>query len=365
MKALILVGGFGTRLRPLTLTVPKPCVPFCNKEMVIHQIEGLKRAGVDTVILAVNYKPELMAAILKPWESKLGVKVVYSQEMEPLGTAGPLALARDLLLEGPEDEPFFVLNSDITSEFPFEALLKFHKSHGKEGTIFVTQVSEPSKYGVVMYDEKTGQISRFVEKPQQFVGNKINAGMYIFKKDIIKRIPLKPTSIETDVFPKMAECGQLYAMELEGFWMDIGQPKDYLSGMCKYLTALQNEKHPENKILTHGKGIIEPVIIDPTAKVGEGCLIGPYVTIGPKAIIEDGVRLARTTVFEGATIQKNSWLDNSIIGWESRIGKWVRVEGFSVLGRDVRIADELYINGGMILDHKVVKETILTPSIHM
>jgi len=156
------VGGYGTRLRPLTLTVPKPCVPFCNKEMVVHQIEGLKKAGVDTVILAVYYKPEQMAAILKLWESKLGVKVVYSMEDEPLGTAGPLALASKWLMEGPDDEPFFVLNSDITSEFPFTELLAFHKAHGKEGTILVTQVSEPSKYGVVVYDEHSGQINRFV-----------------------------------------------------------------------------------------------------------------------------------------------------------------------------------------------------------
>jgi len=360
---LILVGGFGTRLRPLTLTIPKPCVPFCNKEMVIHQIESLKKAGVDTVILAVNYKPELMAAILKPWEPKLGVKIVYSQELEPLGTAGPLALAKDLLLEGPPEEPFFVLNSDITSEFPFKELLEFHKAHGKEGTIMVTQVSEPSKYGVVVYDEGTGKINRFVEKPQAFVGNKINAGMYLFNKDILKRIPLKPTSIETEVFPKMSEAGQLYAMELQGFWMDVGQPKDYLAGMCKYLTSLQNEKHPDHKSLSHGTGIVEPVLIDPSAKIGKGCLIGPHVTIGPNVVIEDGVRLSRTTVFEGVTIQKNSWLDSSIIGWQSKIGKWVRIENVSVLGRDVRISDELFVNGGLILDHKAVKETIPKPTV--
>jgi mannose-1-phosphate guanylyltransferase len=315
------------------------------------------------VILAVNYKPELMAAILKPWESKIGIKIVYSQELEPLGTAGPLALAKDLLLEGPPEEPFFVLNSDITSEFPFKELIEFHKSHGKEGTIMVTQVSEPSKYGVVVYEEGTGKINRFVEKPQVFVGNKINAGMYIFNKDILKRIPLKPTSIETDVFPKMSEAGQLYAMELQGFWMDVGQPKDYLAGMCKYLTSLQNEKHSDHKSLSHGTGIVEPVLIDPSAKIGKGCLIGPFVTIGPNVVIEDGVRLSKTTVFDGVTIQKNSWLDSSIIGWQSNIGKWVRMENVSVLGRDVRISDELFVNGGVILDHKAIKETIPKPTV--
>jgi len=154
-------------------------------------------------------------------------------------------------------------------------------------------------------------------------------------------------------------------MELQGFWMDVGQPKDYLAGMCKYLTALQDKNNVNHASLTRGKGIIEPVMIDPSAKIGNDCLIGPYVTIGPNVVIEDGVRLRRTSVFDGVTIQKNSWLDSSIIGWESRVGRWVRMEAFCVLGRDVRIADELYVNGAMILDHKAIKETIPEPAIIM
>jgi len=362
-KALILVGGFGTRLRPLTLTIPKPCVPFCNKEMVIHQIEALKEVGVDTVILAVNYKPEVMTAILKPWESKLGVTIKYSHEQEPLGTAGPLALARELLVDPAKpDEPFFVLNSDITSEFPFRDLMAFHKAHGKEGTIMVTQVSEPSKYGVVVYEEAGGRITRFVEKPQVYVGNKINAGIYIFNPSILERIPPRPTSIEKEIFPVMASAGELYAMELPGFWMDIGQPKDYLAGLSKYLTS-QQQKNPQ--VLSQGTGIVGPVIIHPSAKIGPDCLIGPYVSIGPNCIIEAGVRLKRCSLFDGARVQRNAWVDNAIIGWDSTVGRWVRMEGVTVLGRDVQIGDELYVNGAMILDHKGISETIPEPRIVM
>jgi len=362
-KALILVGGFGTRLRPLTLTIPKPCVPFCNKEMVIHQIEALKEVGVDTVILAVNYKPEVMTAILKPYESLIGIKIVYSHEQEPLGTAGPLALAKELLID-PKDPaaPFFVLNSDVTSEFPFRDLLSFHRAHGKEGTIMVTQVTEPSKYGVVVYDEKDGKISRFVEKPQIYVGNKINAGIYIFNPSILERIPARPTSIEKEIFPQMAAQAQLFAMELQGFWMDIGQPRDYLSGLAKYLTS-QQQKKPNT--LASGPGIVGPVIIHPTAKIGVDCLIGPFVSIGPNAVIENGVRLKRCSIFDGVRIQRNAWIDNSIIGWDSTVGRWVRMEGVSVLGRDVQISDELYVNGAMILDHKGISETIPEPRIVM
>eukprot|EP01128_Nolandella_sp_AFSM9_P012597 TRINITY_DN9435_c0_g1_i1.p1 TRINITY_DN9435_c0_g1~~TRINITY_DN9435_c0_g1_i1.p1 ORF type:complete len:378 (+),score=75.67 TRINITY_DN9435_c0_g1_i1:40-1134(+) len=362
-KALILVGGFGTRLRPLTLTRPKPCVPFVNKEMVIHQIEALKKVGVDTVVLAVNYRPEVMSALLKPWEEKLGVKIQYSREEEPLGTAGPIALAKKYLVdENAPDSPFFVLNSDVTSEFPFESLLKFHKNHGKEGTIMVTKVSEPSKYGVVLYDEE-GKIKSFVEKPQEYVGNKINAGIYIFNPSVLDRIEVKPTSIEQEVFPAMAASGELYCMELEGFWMDIGQPKDYITGLCLYLTSLKKKKSPQ--LAPEGDGIIGPVVIHPTAKIGKDCVIGPFVSIGPDCVVGDGVRLQRTSLFSGVTVKQNSWLSQCIVGWDSMIGKWVRMEGVTVLGSDVTIKDELYVNGTRILDHKTIKESVPSPQILM
>lgn len=160
---------------------------------------------------------------------KLGVRLIFSHESEPLGTAGPLALAKNLL-SNEQNQPFFVLNSDIICEYPFKDLITFHKSHGREGTIVVTKVEEPSKYGVVMYDEDTGCIGSFIEKPQEFVSNKINAGMYILNPSVLDRIKLEPMSIEKEVFPFMAKEGQLYAFNLKGFWMDVGQPKDFLTG---------------------------------------------------------------------------------------------------------------------------------------
>jgi len=313
--------------------------------------------GVTTVILAVNYRPEVMAKLLNPYQEELGMKFIYSQELEPLGTAGPIGLAKDYIMEGDSNEPFFVLNSDITSEFPFADLLQFHKNHGHEGTIMVTKVSEPSKYGVVVYDEETFRISRFVEKPSFFVGNKINAGIYIFNKSIVSRIPDGKCSIEKEIFPVMAEEGELYSMELQGFWMDVGQPKDYLLGMCKYLNFKHEKNDPE---VTHPDDarIISPVLIHPTAKIGKNCLIGPYVSIGPNCVIEDGVRIRRSTLLSDVTVKKNSWVDSSIIGWESVIGRWCRVEGVSVLGRDVVLSDEIYVNAGIILDHKVIDTSI-------
>ncbi|KAF1326186.1 Mannose-1-phosphate guanyltransferase beta, partial [Globisporangium splendens] len=328
MKALILVGGFGTRLRPLTLSCPKPLVEFCNKSIVVHQIEAL-----------VGYN----------------IKITCSHETEPLGTAGPLALARDLLDDG---DPFFVFNSDVICEYRLQDFLDFHKSHGAEGTIMVTRVDEPSKYGVVISAED-GQIQRFVEKPREYVGNKINAGIYIFNREILDRIQLRPTSIEKEVFPQMAAEGNLFSMVLPGYWMDIGQPKDFLTGMCLHLDYLNNIGGDDT--LATGPKFIGNVLVDPTAVIGEGCLIGPNVVIGPGCVIEDGVRLSRTTLLRGVTVRANSWIHSSIIGWGSTIGRWCRIEGITVVGEDVQVKDEKFINGGLILPHKAISTNIPEP----
>merc|ERR1711939_1181791 len=223
LKALILVGGFGTRLRPLTLTLPKPLVDFCNKPMIMHQIEALVKAGVKHIVLAVNYRPEIMVSLLSKLEEKYGISITFSVEQEPLGTAGPLALAKNVL--GKDDAPFFVLNSDVTCSYPFEELRDMHLAHGGEGTIMVTKVDEPSKYGVVL------------------------------------TLPGKST--------------------IDRFWMDVGQPKDYLSGMCLYLTHLSQQK---SKLLTDVAATEWAqggnVLVDPSAKIDPTAVIGPNVVIG-------------------------------------------------------------------------------------
>jgi len=359
MKALILVGGFGTRLRPLTLTLPKPLVPFANKPMVIHQIEALVQCGVDHVVLAVNYRAEVMEKEMASHAERLGIKITMSLETEPLGTAGPLALAREQLSDG---EPFWVLNSDVICEFPFAEVMKFHKAHGREGTLLVTEVKEPSKYGVVVYDEGTGSIDRFVEKPQVFVGNKINAGLYLFNPGILDRIELKPTSIEKEIFPKMAADNNLYAMTLEGFWMDVGQPPDYLTGMGYYLNSV-SKKDPES--LASGSNYVGNVLVHPSAKIGKDCKIGPDVVIGPGVVLGDGCRLQRCTFLEGSAVHGHAWVDKAIIGWRSTIGAWARLEAVTVLGEDVQVGAELYLNGAKVLPHKGIKESIPEPRIVM
>jgi len=360
MKALILVGGYGTRLRPLTLSKPKPLVEFANKPMLLHQIEALVAVGVAHVILAVSYHAEQLEQEMEVEATRLGITVTFSHEKEPLGTAGPLAFSRHILAK--DDEPFFVLNSDVICDFPFQDMVNFHKAHNREGTILVTKVDEPSKYGVVVYEQESGKINNFVEKPQEFVSNKINAGIYMFKPSILDRIEVKPTSIEKEVFPFMANDGELYCMELQGFWMDVGQPADFLTGMCMYLDSLRQKKSSE---LATGPSIVGNVIVDPTAKIGDNCRIGPNVTLGPGVVIEDGVCIKRCTVLHRARVRQHSWLDSCIIGWECTVGQWVRMENVCVLGEDVNVKDEIYLNGGKVLPHKSIGASVTEPQIIM
>lgn len=357
------------------------------------------QAGVTDIVLAVNYRPEIMVRALKEYEELYNVKITFSVETEPLGTAGPLALAREILAK--DDSPFFVLNSDVICDYPFEQLRDFHLSHGNEGTIVVTKVDDPSKYGVIVNRPDSSRIDRFVEKPKEFISNKINAGIYVLSPKILDRIQvsessyaririihhdeqLKPTSIEKEVFPFVAQDGQLHTFDLEGFWMDVGQPKDFLTGTCLYLSHL-SKKNPEalaNPTLDYvHKG---NVMVHPTAKIGKNCRIGPNVVIGPNVEIGDGVRLQRCVVLQGAKVKDYAWVQSTIIGWHSSVGRWVsvswihvswifiiiiiiqsRLEGCSVLGDDVTIKDEIYVNGGSILPHKSISANITEPQIIM
>lgn len=275
-----------------------------------------------------------------------------------------MKLAEKTLLK--DDTPFFVLNADVTCEYPFKQLADFHKAHGDEGTIVVTKVEEPSKYGVVVHKPNhPSRIDRFVEKPVQFVGNRINAGIYILNTSVLSRIELRPTSIEQETFPAMVRDAQLHSFDLEGFWMDVGQPKDFIAGTCLYLSSLakRNSKllTPTSEPFVHGGN----VLIDPTAKIGANCRIGPNVTIGPNVVVGDGVRLQRCVLLRDSKVKDHAWIKSTIVGWNSTVGRWARLENVTVLGDDVTIGDEIYVNGGSILPHKSIKANVDVPAIIM
>ena len=257
------------------------------------------------------------------------------------------------------DSPFFVLNSDVICEYPFKQLLEFHESHGEEGTIVVTKVEEPSKYGVIVHKPNhPSRIDRFVEKPVEFVGNRINAGIYILNPSVLKRIELRPTSIEQETFPAIVKDGLLHSFDLEGFWMDVGQPKDFLSGTCLYLSSL-NKRNPKALVPASEPYVYGGnVMVHPSAKIGKNCRIGPNVTIGPNVVVGDGVRIQRSVILENSKVKDHAWVKSTICGWNSSIGRWARLENVTVLGDDVSIGDEVYVNGGSVLPHKSIKQNV-------
>ena len=350
-KALLLVGGFGTRLRPLTFTKAKPLIEFINKPILVHQIEALKKVGVGEIVLAINYNAEKMFSYLKEFEKEYDIKITVSKEDIPLGTAGPIGLAKNFLKDA---EEIFIFNADITCEFPLQDMLEFHKKHGKEGTIATTKVKDPSRFGVIVTDENN-KILKFVEKPIEFVGDRINAGLYIFSNKFLNRIDAKPTSIEREVFPKMASDQELYAYPMKGFWADVGKPKDFLLAMELFLNDLYEKKVNRDLFSPQSDSIGKNVVIDKTAKIENGCFIGPNVVIGAGCHIKSGTRIKNSVLFQNCVVGDNSLIDGSIIGWKCNIGKWCRIQDLSVLGEDVTVKNEVLLNKNIILPNVTVK----------
>jgi mannose-1-phosphate guanylyltransferase len=360
LKALILVGGYGTRLRPLTFSKPKPLVEFVNKPIVLHQIEALVQVGVREIILAVSYKPKQLEDELHHIENKLNIKIHFKLEKIPMGTAGPIKLNEELL-DINDPDPFFMLNADVIAEYHFDQLLKFHQSHKCEGTIYVTPVDDPSRYGVVVSDHK-GRVNAFVEKPKdKKFGCDINAGLYIFNKSIIKRVPMKPTSIERVIFPAMVQDSQLYTLSLHSFWMDVGKPDDFLSGQHRYLTAIAAKK--DERIQKQSNSITGAVVIHDTAQVSKSALIGPNVVIGPNVQIGHNVRIKNSVIFGGCMIADGAYVDGSIVGWNCRVGRWSRLQRLCILGEDVDVKSECCLVGATVCPHKSVSDDILAPQI--
>ena len=379
MKACILVGGYGTRLRPLTFTTAKPLVPFCNLPMILHQIIALVECGVKEIIFMMSQESVQLQEEAKVWKNKYSIQFSFCYETEPLGTAGPLRLAvENGLLNSISSEPFFVLNSDIICEYPLRKLLETHYQSKGEGTLLVKRVENWSQYGVIDYEVNSGRIRAFIEKPSHFVGDKINAGIYVFDPRILNRIGSGKRSLEHEIFPAAAYENKLYCCELEGMWKDIGNPIDFLDAVPQVLDAmtkpnsllqsldrelgssLVSESHDSASYTTVGLNII-----DPSAQIHAEAVIGPNVTIAAHCKIGNGVRIDNSVVLSGTSIKDFSSVSRSIVGWNCSIGMWAHVIGESVLGCDVHIADRTIVNGVRALPHKSISSNIFEPKIIM
>lgn len=359
MKALILAGGYGTRLRPLSCTRPKQLFPVANRPVIDWILERLAKNGVKEVVLAVNYLAEDIKRAIG--YSRYGVKIVYSHEKRPLGTGGPIKMAEELL----RDDVFLVLNGDILCELNYRELAEKHKEYNATATIALYRVKNVERFGVVYLDENN-RVVEFIEKPSHEVrSNLINAGTYAMSSDIFEYMqPNKKISIEREVFPIISKAGKLYGYEFNGFWADVGELSDYLHVNEIMLKKLSREKPILGDGVKMGVNVklIPPIIIGENVEIGDGSQIGPYVSIGDNCIVGTGTRLERSVVFPHALLGNFSSVRSAVVGQGAIIGQWVKIDNQVVIGDSVVISDNLtLVNGVSICPYKEINSSIYGP----
>jgi mannose-1-phosphate guanylyltransferase len=324
MKALVLIGGFGTRLRPVTYAVPKQLIPIAGKPILYHVLDLLPPA-VEVAVFATGYKAEVIARYVADHPPKIPVQMVT--EAEPLGTGGGMRNAG-----GDMSDPFLLVNSDIIAGFDVPALLARHTAQGGVGTMTLVEVDDPSPYGVAELDSDD-RIRRFVEKPRKedAPSRWINAGMGVWKRDVLSRIPDRaPVSWESEVVPGLLSEG-VYAYRATGFWEDAGTPERLLRAQ-RYLFDAGRGGRRSLPSGTTGRG---PAAIDPSASV-EGASFGGSVTVSAHSIVGAGAYLEDSIVLENATIEPGASVVHSILGPRVRVRAGHRVSR-QVLGEAAEV----------------------------
>jgi len=360
VKAVIIAGGFGTRLRPLSCTRPKHLFPIGGRPLLDWTLERLAKGGSDEVVFAVNY---LFEAFVKRYgESAYGMKIHYSQEPRPLGTGGCVKNAEKII---GHDEPFLLLNGDILSNIDYVKLTAQHRKKDATATITLHRVDDPSRYGVAEITQKN-RIKRFVEKPERgkTPSNLINAGVYVLSPEIFDYIPeRRPVSIEREVFPALARDNRLFGYEFDGLWIDIGEPSDYLKGNKLLLDAeFKNGRLADSARLEGRVKINNPVVVGEHTNIGDKSGIGPHVTLGDNVTVGRSVNIENSIVFSGAVISDFSSLKGAVIGEGAIIGKRVKIGDNCIIGDHAMIRDNVMLKTGVaVCPQKEVTESVLSP----
>jgi mannose-1-phosphate guanylyltransferase len=334
MQAVVLVGGEGRRLRPLTDTRPKPMMPLVDRPFVAHQLDHLRRHGITDVIFSCGYRPDALRAHFGDG-SAAGVRVRYVVDPEPLGTAGAIKNAEDLLDGG----ALLVLNGDILTDLDLDALVAHHRLARATGTIALTPVEDPSAFGLVRLNPDTS-VEAFVEKPapedlrpgEPF---RINAGTYLLEPELLARIPAGVAcSIEREIFPEVARDGSLHGFASDAYWRDIGTPASYLAAHHDVLRGAVRTDSPSG-----GAYLAPDARVDPGAEVDDLSSVGPGATIGA------GARVRGSVIGPGARVGEGARLDHAIVGEGVVVGARARVGPGAVVGDRARIADGAEVGG--------------------
>ncbi|MFN2524884.1 MAG: sugar phosphate nucleotidyltransferase [Actinomycetota bacterium] len=320
MKALILAGGLGTRLRPLTHTRPKHLLPIANVPHIEHVLDLLQRTGVSEVGLLTSYLASSFAGVVDR-ERHRGLNLRVAHEEEPLGTAGALRNAASLVA----GETFFAFNGDILTNADLSALLAFHRERAAEATIMLRPVEDPSAFGVVPTDE-SGRVLGFIEKPPPEAAptNMINAGVYVFESSVLDRIPVgRVWSAERELFPGLVEEGaRLYAWATDSYWMDIGTPESFLRAN---LDALDG-RYKSNSI---GPPDSRRVLAASRVRVAESARVSS-ACLGEGCVVEANARVEESVLLPGAVVSESAIVRESILGEGARIAAGARMNGATV-----------------------------------
>ena len=327
MRAVVLVGGFGTRLRPLTSDLPKQMLPIVDRPMIEHVVGHLAAHGVEEVVLSLGFLPDAFLDTY-PDGRCAGIPLHYAVEPEPLDTAGAIRFAAE---DAGIDEAFLVLNGDVLTDLAVDELIGFHRASGAEATVSLTPVDDPSRYGVVPTDAD-GRVTGFVEKPPAGAApcNWINAGTYVFEPSVIDRIePGRRVSVEREVFPAMADEGVLYGLRSEAYWVDTGTPETYLGVQLDLLDGVRGPARSG---------------VDDAAEIHPGATVRRSV-IGPGAVVAEGSRVCDSVVMAGSRIGEGAVVDGSLVGRNATIGPDARVLGLSVVGHGAEVVAGEHLTG--------------------
>jgi len=352
-QAVILVGGEGTRLRPITSRVPKPVAPVVERPFVAYILDNLARHGVRRAVFSTGFLAAAIEAEIGDG-SAYGLEVAYAVEAEPLGTAGAIANCEAVL----DDGPFFVFNGDVLSDVDLTALADLHVQRGGMATIFLTPVEDPRRYGLVELRQDSS-VANFLEKPGEWEGTAlINAGVYVLEPEVLEMVPRgRLFSIERGVFPKLARAGSLYGHVDRGYWRDIGTPESYLQAHFDILERSVNTMvadvlgdqyaYVAPSAAIHSEAhLVPPYYIADEVRIGRGAKIGPLAVLGAGAVLEEGVTVIESVLQEGVSIGAYAQVERSVVVRWSSIGTGTQLNG-AVLGEACVIGAGNRLAGGI------------------
>jgi len=316
MQAIVLVGGEGTRLKPLTNSTPKPALTLVDRPFLAYMIEWLAGHGVTEVVLACGFLPDVLQEALAGEERRAGTRIRYVAEPEPLGTAGAIRFAADALGDELGDR-FLALNGDVLTDLDLAALLSAHEARAAVASIGLHPVDDSSAFGLVESGEK-GEVLAFLEKTGERKPGEVNAGMYVLERSVLERIPPgENVSIERDVFPRLVGNG-LHGKLLEGYWLDIGTPERYLQASWDIL---------EGRVATQVVPTAPSVLVDPDASIEAGATVGPRAVVAAGCRVGAGAELRRSVLLRGCTVGENASVIDSILAPGAAVPSTAVVEG--------------------------------------